>query len=230
MASEAHARPALSDAREIAELVPMPELLAALGFTVNTRTRRCACILHGGANLTAFSWREDGLWHCHSCGAGGDRIALVRAARRCSFREAVAFLAALAGVELREDKPSRAEIEQARQEREAEERAARLLAETEHDLLLELAGQLDSLRQLRRKAGAWLAAEHKPELCWSALAFVADALPRTDTAYCIAAFAAPVERARFALRPEQRAGMIDAALERGFVCDGKGYPFEVPLQ
>jgi len=47
-------------AREIAELVPMPRLLDALSFRVNERTRRCACLLHGGSNQTALSWREDG--------------------------------------------------------------------------------------------------------------------------------------------------------------------------
>src|SRR5712691_2912375 len=97
---------AVSDAREIAVLVPTAQLLAALGFDVNERTRRCACILHGGANPTAFSWREDGRWHCFSCGRGGDRIALVRAVCGCSFREAVTFLAQLAGVEYRVQKLS----------------------------------------------------------------------------------------------------------------------------
>ena len=145
-------------AREVAELVPMPELLAALSVAVNERTRRCACILHGGNNPTAFAWTESGLWKCHSCGNGGDKISLVRAVRGCSFREAVGFLAALAGIELHEGTPSRDEIEQAQQERETEERTARLLASTEHGLLLELSDELDSLRQLRRKAGAWLAA------------------------------------------------------------------------
>lgn len=216
--------------REIASLVPMPRLLEALDFAVSTRTRRCACVLHGGTNPTAFSWSEDGLWCCHSCGARGDKISLVRAVRKCSFREAIAFLAALAGVDLRENKPDYAAIERARQERKAEERLAHLLAETEHNLLLELADELDSLRQLHRKAGTWLAEGRSPELCWSALAFVADALPRADTAYSIAAFASPVERARFALHPELRAAMIDAALERDFVADAKGYRFEVPLQ
>src|SRR5579872_2375840 len=86
-------------AREIAALVAMPRLLTALGFAVGERTHRCSCILHGGSNPTAFAWTDAGLWKCHSCGAGGDKIALVRAVRQCRFREAVEVLAALAGVE-----------------------------------------------------------------------------------------------------------------------------------
>lgn len=109
---------------EVAGLVPMPELLRALGFEANERTRRCACILHGGSNPSAFAWLADGRWHCHSCGAGGDKIALVRAMRQCSFRDAVGFLAALAGVDHHPAKPSRAEVERARDRRERAENAA----------------------------------------------------------------------------------------------------------
>jgi hypothetical protein len=51
---------------DISALVAMPHLLAALGFAVNERTRRCACLLHGGRNPSAFSWRYDGRWCCFS--------------------------------------------------------------------------------------------------------------------------------------------------------------------
>jgi hypothetical protein len=71
-----------------AELVPMKRLLKAVGIETHTPGRRAACILHGGSNPTDFSWREDGHWHCFSCGASGDRIALVRSLRQCGFREA----------------------------------------------------------------------------------------------------------------------------------------------
>jgi phage/plasmid primase-like uncharacterized protein len=215
---------------EVAALVPMPRLLEALGFDVNERTRRCACILHGGSNPSAFSWTEAGLWKCYSCGAGGDRIALIRVARSCSFGEALRFLASLAGVEIAQGKLSLADTERLLQERQDEERAAYLLADAEHNLLLELIDELESLRELRFKAGSSLAAWRNPELCWAALKFVADTLPRTDTAYCIATFSVAVERARFALRPELRPAMIDSALERGFVATAKGYRFEVALQ
>jgi hypothetical protein len=62
----------LADPRQIAALVPMRRLLDSLGFTVNERTRRCACLVPGGANSSAFSWSEEGLWKRFSGGAGGD--------------------------------------------------------------------------------------------------------------------------------------------------------------
>lgn len=102
----------------------MPRLLDAVGFAVNKRTRRAPCLLHGGANPSAFSWTDTGLWKCHSCGAGGDKITLVRAVRRCSFREAVEFLAALAGVKYQSRRVSRQEIERARLRRTRAQRAS----------------------------------------------------------------------------------------------------------
>jgi len=92
----------------------MPHLLGALGFTVNEHSRRAPCLLHGGRNPTAFSWREDGLWHCFSCDKGGDKIALIRAVHRCSFRDAVNFLAALGGARLESQTLSSHEIAEKR--------------------------------------------------------------------------------------------------------------------
>jgi CHC2-type zinc finger protein len=112
------------NAHELAGLVPMPGVLRALGFEVNERTRRCACLLHGGSNRSAFSWTEGGLWKCHSCGAGGDRIALIRTVRNCGFREALEFLGRLAGVQYSPRQISRCEIERAKNNRERAENAA----------------------------------------------------------------------------------------------------------
>ncbi|MBZ5502349.1 MAG: hypothetical protein LAN59_08915 [Acidobacteriia bacterium] len=217
------------DAREITALVAMPRLLASLGFVVNERTRRCACTLHGGSNPSAFAWTDSGLWRCHSCGAGGDRIALIRAVRSCSFGEALRFLASLAGVEFEQDK--RADTERLRQERQAEEHAADLLAHAEHGLLLELADELESLRKIWRAAIAMLEPPGpKSSIAEDGLRFACGALRRADAAYALIAFAAPSVRARFALHPELRPALIDAALEDGFVADECGYRFEVPGQ
>jgi len=228
-----------SDARQIAALVPMVVLLAALGFTVNPHTRRCACILHGGNNPTALSWTVDsGLWRCHSCGAGGDRIALVRAVRQCSFREAVEFLAGIVGVEYHAGKLSRTEFERARQQREAELATARLLVDAEQTVLQETRETVWALNDLRRNVSRRLneLENGKPERwpgetdwAWEVLRFVYGAIARVDTAYCIAALSAPIERAAFALHPEQREAMIQAALEHGYVVDSNGYRFEVSL-
>jgi hypothetical protein len=214
--------------RGVSALVAMPHLLAVLGFGVNERTHRAACLLHRGSNRSAFSWRDDGRWHCFKCGAGGDRIALVQAMRGCTFAVALGFLSKLAGVEVGQSKLSRSDTEQL--QRQTEERTAHILANAEQGLLLELAAELESLRRLRRAANASLSAGKRPELCWDSLKFIADTLPRTDTAYCISAFAASVERAKFALHPELRPVMIDAALERGVVTNSNGYCSKVPLQ
>jgi len=112
------------EAHEVAVLVPMLLLLEVLDFEVNERTRRCACILHCGSNPSAFAWRADGHWRCFSCGAGGDRIDLVRAAKQCSFREAVYFLAALVGVSYSPGRPSKSETEHARLKRDRATAAA----------------------------------------------------------------------------------------------------------
>jgi hypothetical protein len=112
------------NARDVSALVAMPRLLAALAVEVNERTRRAACPVHSGSNRSAFSWREDGRWHCFSCGNGGDRIALVRATRNCTFSEAVQFLAQLAGVKFSRGGTSRAEIAEVRQRRHRAEEAA----------------------------------------------------------------------------------------------------------
>ena len=121
---QAHSTMTSANSREIATLVPMARLLESLGFVVNKRTRRAPCLLHSGSNPTAFSWTEAGLWHCHSCGRGGDRITLVRETRKCSFREAVEFLASLAGVNHRTRRVSGHVIAQRQYQRARAERAA----------------------------------------------------------------------------------------------------------
>ncbi|HEY4739910.1 MAG TPA: CHC2 zinc finger domain-containing protein [Candidatus Acidoferrales bacterium] len=228
----------MTKANEVAAHVPMVEMLRVLGFQVNERTRRGACILHGGSNPTAFSWQEDGRWHCFSCGAGGDRIALVRTVRQCGFRESVQFLADLAGIEYRVNQISHDEIARARHEREAELATARLLVVAENDALREARENLWALNDVRRMVSARLddirngACERWPgewEFGWHVLQSIADQIPRADTAYCITSFAAPDERARFALHAEQRDAMVQGAFERGYVANAKGYRFEVNL-
>jgi hypothetical protein len=217
-----------ADVKDIVALAPMPQLLESLGFTVNIRTRRCCCMLHGGSNPTAFSWTEQGLWKCHSCGAGGGKVAVVMATRRCSYREAVQFIARLTSVDVDWRGTSGVKQGQGAQHHHSDH-GARLLVSAEHTLLLDLSRELDALRGIRRRAGVALTEGRDPDLCWAALSFVATALNRTDAAYCILAFGSPIDRARFVLHPELRSELVDGALERGFVADAKGYRVEVPL-
>jgi len=166
--------------------------------------------------------------HCFGCGWDGDAFAFIMAVEKYTFPGAARSLAGRHGLLLENENP--ADAERLRQELESEARAAQLLANAEHRLLLELSDELEGLRRLRRAAGASLAAGRKLELSWAALKFVADTLPRMDAAYSIAAFAAPLKRAKFALHPESRPAMIEAVLQRGFVRSAAGYRFGVGLQ
>jgi hypothetical protein len=223
---------------EIADLVDMATLLRTLGFETNERTHRAPCLLHSGSNPSAFSWRDDGRWHCFSCEHGGDKIALILAVRQCSFREAMDFLAAMAGVEYRASRISTHEIERARLASAKAESNARALAELERAAWRESQENLNSLLALRRNAAARLQAinggaplrfPNEAEFAWTALQIAADGFARADAAYCIVSFAASAERYAFILHPERREEMIDAALERGYVSDDKGYRFEIAI-
>lgn len=225
-------------AREIAALVPMTRLLQELGFEVNTRSHRSRCLLHGGANRSAFSWNSGGFWHCFSCQQAGDRIQLVRTMRKCSFREALEFLAAMAGVKVTNAPAMSQELLRRKKERNRLQRAAHRLAVLERAVRFEYRDHLHLFFQLREKAGTRLAALHRgeperfpaeEELCWEALRFVGDNEVRAAAAYTFIAFASQAERAVFTLRPHLRKEMIEKVLARGFVEDEKGHIAEVVL-
>jgi DNA primase len=204
---------AIHSLREIAALVPMRRVLEALGIEANERKRRCACVLHGGSNPSAFAWREDGRWRCFSCGASGDRIALVRTVRQCSFHEAVDFLAELVGVSYSARHPSETEIERARLKRER----ATLAAWRVRDEVIRLRayycdGLHRSERLWQRLGHALLRAqtENEREAVWDRMARLApvqtfflaafEYLNRADTA--------TLTRVALALPPERRTAIL----------------------
>jgi hypothetical protein len=226
------------DAHEIAGLVPMPELLGALGFEVNTRTHRSACPLHKGSNPTAFSWTETGLWRCHSCSAGGDKISLVRAVRGCSFPDALKILCALAGVEIEPGAVLREEILRSKRERQALRNNALTLVRVERASWNEARNAVLCLEAIRHNAGRRLdeIGAGKPERfsgeaewCWAAIAEVSRQMPRAAAAYAIASFAPLSERLRFALDANAAGQAVEAALGCGYVADDRGRRFEVVL-
>ena len=219
-------------AADIAALVPMTTLLETLGFKIDTRTRRAPCILHGGDNPSAFSWTDDGVWHCFACGQGGDKLALVQAARRCEFREALAFLGTLAGVDVTTTPKLRRELARRKRERERLQAAAAKLKAVEdgvRNIYREEIRQLESLRDgaaNRIKALDADAPERFPnehEAAWSALAVVADKLPRAVAGYYIMSFSHRRDRTRFALRPRQRDEMIEEAMLVGWLVDDNNH-------
>ena len=196
--------------REIAALVSMDRLLESLGFDASERTRRCACILHGGSNRSAFSWTNDGLWKCHSCGAGGDKIALVRAIKRCSFREAIDFLAALAGVAYTAEHVSRDEIQRARLHRQRLERAAWAIRDEELRLLSYYRNGLHRIERLMACLGE--VPDHTEEF-WEYVGQLAPAQTFFLAAYTFMCHASRETIVRFVLTsPPERRKMI---LEEG---------------
>jgi hypothetical protein len=225
-------------AREIAMLVAMPRLLAALGFEVNERTRRAPCPLHSGSNPSAFSWREDGRWRCFSCERGGDRIALVQLSMQCGFRAAVEFLAALADVEFRPGSLSREALQYQKQTREREEAEAAALVALEFTAWREARDVVLRLEALRRnvtnrleelqagKTERWIG---EADSAWDELAEVSRQLPRAAAAICVISFGPARARFGFALDRTVREQLTDEALERGWVADEKGHRFEVQL-
>jgi hypothetical protein len=225
--------------RAIAALVTMRCLIAALGFAApNERARRAPCLVHGGKNPTSFSWREDGHWRCYSCGNGGDQIALVRAVRKCSFPEAVEFLAALAGVEYRPSFRSREAIEYQKKKRDRETAAADGLLALEFAAWIEARDEVLRLEGIRRNAGKRLDAIHggeqerwpgEEEDAWDALAAVYWQMPYASAAYYVASFAPAKDRFLYALDTKERERAIEDCLDRGWVADEKGYRFEVQL-
>ena len=60
----------------------------------------CRCLFHEDRNPSMSVNAAKGVYHCFSCGAGGNLFKLVAEMEGLSFREAVAFLADEAGIEL----------------------------------------------------------------------------------------------------------------------------------
>jgi hypothetical protein len=222
--------------REISAALPMPPLLEALGIPVNLHSHRSACPVHVGDNPTAFSWTDSGLWHCFTCHAGGDKIALVRAIKKCSYRGAVEFLASVSGVSVSYVKLSREQISDEKIERARTEIAARELRAREIGLHVAFSEEHRSLLNIRYQAGNRLAriAKGAPErfaretdFAWEALAFVATRLWVVTASLELLAFGPQELRSQFVLRPENRQTIVEEILLTGYTLDDKGHLREV---
>jgi hypothetical protein len=205
---------ATCNARQIAALVPMARLLESVGFRVNERTRRCACLLHGGSNPSAFSWSEDGRWHCFSCGCGGDKIALVRSIRGCAFRDAIEFLALLAGVQNRSRRLSRQDVGHAAVQLVRAEQAAWRIADEIGYLRRYYTDGLHRAERLQRRIGQELLGPGNwaaKESTWGRLVQLAPVCTFFFAAWHCIFDATPDALTRFALASP--AGRRDAILE-----------------
>jgi len=171
--------------------------------------------------------------HCFGCQWDGDVFSYLQAIEKLTFLETVKRLAATAGIPL--DNLPAHEADRLREQRQLEQRRAKVYCHAEHKLLLELADELAWLRKLRVKAVECICTGQREDLAWAALEFIAHQLPRTDTAYVIVAFAEAETRMKFLLRPDERGALIDEALDRGLVRGepkhrGRAPVWEVPCQ
>lgn len=106
MTAVAHPRLGEVYRREVLpRLLARPEILVEACdlrlASLSRTTARCSCPLHQGDNPSAFVLDVEKLvYHCHSCGAGGDAVGLVMELRGLEFPEAVGVLAEAVGVDL----------------------------------------------------------------------------------------------------------------------------------
>lgn len=94
---------------DIATVRGRADILAVIGETVELTpaaggTMKGRCPFHDETVSSFHVNPTKGIYFCHGCGAGGDAITFVMTQKHLSFTEAVAVLAASAGVTLRYDK------------------------------------------------------------------------------------------------------------------------------
>ena len=85
----------------------MSLVLQSLGLAATSHKQRMKCPLHQGVNQSSFSWDEQ--WFvCYSCGVAGDQIEFLRQYQGCTFREAIRYLAQMAGIpiDVNDNKPN----------------------------------------------------------------------------------------------------------------------------
>ncbi len=118
----------------LAELRQRTDIVAVIGERVALRPAgrefTGLCPFHEERTPSFSVSAERGLYHCHGCHAGGDTIEFVRRIQGCGFSEAVAQLAARAGLALPADRPLSAAEQRRRQE--GEELAAICAAASSH--------------------------------------------------------------------------------------------------
>jgi DNA primase len=226
----------LPDAREVARAVTVLQILRAFGARVRNR-KRADCLLCKGSSKETLAFTER-LWRCHRCNEGGDIFSLVRAVHRCTFPDALRYVAELAGIRPEDSRgtdPSR-ELAEHKRKRERIENAAETLEQAERSLRLQHRDRIRELECKRLKASERLAALNRgeperfhgeSEALWRTLQ-AADTLLEFDLpAYTLLSFAAPAERARFVLHADQRNEMIRSVRQAGGLQDDAGRFVEV---
>lgn len=200
------------DARDIARMVTIPELLRHLGWPLRHR-KRADCGLCRGSSKGTVAY-GDRVWHCHRCHAGGDVYGLVRAVHQCDFPRALRYVAQLAGVQLDDRRQDDWRTQMGEHTRQCErlETAAQKLAALEHATRAECRNRILDCERVLARPGPW------DEQQWRQAQ--AACVSRDDyvlPAYTLLSFAALVDRARYVLHPEAQAQMAAGVRWAGYV-------------
>src|SRR5437016_2872131 len=143
------------DARDIAGMVTIRQMLRHLGWRVRSRSR-ADCGLCRGSSKGTLPYRER-VWHCHRCHAGGGVFSLVQAVQGCDFPAALAKVANLAGMRIggRSGDDWRRQVADRQQQWGRVDAAADKLAQAEHALWLECRDRIHECDRVLAKPGPW---------------------------------------------------------------------------
>jgi len=220
------------EARDLAREVPMRTLLRNLGVRVRS-SKRADCPLCKGNSTGTLAFNER-LWKCHRCNEGGDVYSLVRAVRKSDFREALKFVAELAGVRLNNHRGPdfRRELAARKAGHERVEAAAAKIESMEREVRLSVCRRIHVTERNQRRVAERLrtfgpeASGAEVEALWKELKSVAAWLQTDLATYTLLSFSHPAERAMFTVKPELRREMVREICGRGYVTtnDGKQFP------
>lgn len=199
-------------------LLSMGELLVRAGSRIRSKTR-ADCVQCSGHSHSTVSFTRT-VAFCH----------------RCKWTRNIPTLAREVGL-LHVDPALRATLDREAQERRQLYGLAVELGDAVRIAESEARREIWELASLRRRTGQRLRElsdgdpeklSGEAELCWDALQFVADHELRAHAAYTLSCLAAPPVQARWALHPTDRAALVEAALELGWVAGKRGY-FQVGI-
>jgi DNA primase len=89
-----------SDTAALLAGVSVADLLSANGVRLPARGTRVKCPFCEGSSQ-CFSYNEaKGCWHCFRCGEGGGKVRLIARLHNCTPKQALEWIAKLAGIEL----------------------------------------------------------------------------------------------------------------------------------
>lgn len=225
-------------ANEIKVRLSMRQMLEHLGAPIYSRKRAgCPIPTCRGNQKDTFSY-SDTLGHCFRCNFGGDVFTLAQDVHGVKFRDALPYLADLAGVRL--EKPQNA-TDAIRLRQEAEERrrisaTAVKLQVIERGLRVKYRETIHNCERELRRASHRLqdlmnarADEQATSGYWAWLKVLWEMLQEALVGYSILAFGNARDRAWFTLRPDERHTMIGDAYMAGGFYDDDGHFIEVAL-